>query len=149
MSTHGPRRSPVLDAKRLWAGGAATAVVAALIAVVGLLVVRGLLNIEFITPGLSIGDSQVTTLVGWAVVTTLVATALLHLLLVSTPRARSFFGWIAMLATVAAALWPFTIYTPNDSRIASSLVYLLTGIAVTTLLSGVADSARRSVPIAP
>ena len=47
--------APTVDAKRLWAGGAATALVAALAAVVGLLIVRGLLDIPVITPATTVG----------------------------------------------------------------------------------------------
>lgn len=42
--------TPAVNAKRLWAGGAATALVAALAAVVGLLIVRGILDTPVITP---------------------------------------------------------------------------------------------------
>ncbi|MGO4203917.1 hypothetical protein AB4Z09_19625 [Rhodococcus sp. TAF43] len=69
----GPPPAPTLDAKRLWAGGAATAIVAALAAVVGLLLVRGLLDIPVITPATVFGDSQVTTLAGYAAVAALLS----------------------------------------------------------------------------
>ncbi|MGF7123053.1 DUF6069 family protein [Rhodococcus sp. BE178] len=145
----GPSPAPTLDAKRLWAGGAATAIVAALAAVVGLLLVRGLLDIPVITPATAFGDSQVTTLAGYAAVAALLATALLHLLMISTPRAPTFFGWICMLATIAVALWPFTVYATTESKIGSSLIYLVVGIAIVTLLSGVAATARTTAPTHP
>ncbi|WP_430335424.1 DUF6069 family protein [Rhodococcus sp. ACT016] len=142
----GPPTTPAVDAKRLWAGGVATALVAALAAVVGLLIVRGLLDIPVITPDSAIGESQATTIAGYSIVAALLATALLHLLMVSTPRASSFFGWICMLATIAVALWPFTVYADTDSKIGSSLIYLFVGIAIVSLLSGVAATARTRRP---
>ncbi|GAB2644963.1 DUF6069 family protein [Prescottella soli] len=143
----GPQAAAAVDAKRLWSGGVATALVAALAAVVGLLVVRGLLDIAVITPDTTFGESQVTTIAGYAIVAALLATALLHLLMVSTPRATSFFGWIGILATVAVALWPYTVYASTDSKIGSSLIYLVVGIAIVTLLSGVAGTARITRPV--
>lgn len=41
---------PGIDARRLWAGGVATAVVAALVAVVGLLIARGIFEVEVLAP---------------------------------------------------------------------------------------------------
>jgi hypothetical protein len=38
----------------------------------------------------------------------LIATGLMHLLLLSAPSPRTFFGWIVGLATLAAAVAPFT-----------------------------------------
>jgi len=148
MSAYPPSRptTPAVDAKRLWAGGVATSLVAALAAVVGLLLVRGLLDIPVVTPDTTFGESQVTTIAGYSIMAALLATALLHLLMVSTPRATSFFGWIGMLATVAVALWPYTVYAATDSKIGSSLIYLVVGIAIVTLLSGVAGTARTVRP---
>ena len=138
--------APTVDAKRLWAGGAATALVAALAAVVGLLIVRGLLDIPVITPATTVGNSQASTLAVGAAVAALIATALLHVLVVSTPRAATFFGWICVLATLVATLWPFTVEATTASRIGSAAIYFTVGIAIVSLLSGVAGSARTSRP---
>ncbi|MEZ5153626.1 DUF6069 family protein [Rhodococcus zopfii] len=145
MSANRSDRSvePPVDAKRLWAGGAATALVAGLTAAVGLLLVRDVLGIPVITSALELGNSQVTTIVGHAVVAALIATALLHLLILTTPRATSFFGWICVLATITAALWPFTISATLASKLGSGMIHLVVGIAIYTLLSGVAATAMR------
>ncbi|WP_137874189.1 DUF6069 family protein [Rhodococcus sp. Q] len=137
----GPSTTTV-DAKRLWAGGAATALVAALAALVGLLLVRDVLDVPVITPATGIGDSQAANLAGHAVVAALIATALLHVLLLTTPRATSFFGWIGVLATIAVALLPFAAAGTAASRLCSAAIYFVVGIAIVTLLSGVARSAR-------
>ena len=46
----GPAPGPVLNVSRLWAGGVATGIVAALIGFVGLLIVRVLLQIPYLAP---------------------------------------------------------------------------------------------------
>src|SRR5438874_1789128 len=91
---------PVVNAGRLWAGGLATAVVAALIAVVGILIGRGLFGVEVLAPkGAGVwGDAHT----GWyalgAAFAGLAATGLMHLLLFYTPRPMRFFGWVMTLA---------------------------------------------------
>ena len=94
-----------VDAGRLWTGGVATALVAALL-----------------------------------------ATGLLHLLLLSTPQPRRFFTWIITLATIAAALAPFLSGADLDEKVATSAITLVVGVAIGSLLSGVARSAVRTGP---
>ncbi|MDI9904930.1 DUF6069 family protein [Rhodococcus sp. IEGM 1406] len=134
--------TPAVNAQRLWAGGAATALVAALAAVVGLLIVRGILDTPVITPERMPGNSQAGSVALSAAIAALVATALLHALMVSTPRASNFFAWIGILATIATALWPFTIAATTASRVASAAIYFVVGIAIVSLLTGVAGSAQ-------
>jgi uncharacterized protein YhhL (DUF1145 family) len=78
----------------LWTGGLATAVVAALIVIVGVLLARGILG-------------------------------------------------IVALATLAAIITPFTRDAELGSKITTALVNLALGIALISLLSGVARSALR------
>ena len=93
----------------LWAGGVATAVVAALIA--------------------------------------LVATAIMHLLLLTTPRPQLFFGWIIALGTLVAVVYPFSTTAPLDQKVATATVNLILGIAIGMLINGVAARAvRRRLP---
>src|SRR5580704_1913442 len=90
-----------VDAGRLWPGGIATAVVAALVALAGVLICRWLFKIPLLAPKSdgAYGDVHTTGMVLAAAVAALIATALLHLLLVSTPRPITFFNWIVGLAT--------------------------------------------------
>jgi Family of unknown function (DUF6069) len=137
--------SRMVDAGRLWTGGIATAVVAALVALVGVLICRGLFDIPVLAPtdeG-TLGGTSTFRLAALAALAALVATGLLHLLLLSTPRPRRFFTWIVTLATIAAALAPFLTDADLDEKVATSVVYLATGIAIGSLLSGVARSAIR------
>jgi uncharacterized membrane protein YeaQ/YmgE (transglycosylase-associated protein family) len=73
-----------------------------------------------------------------------VATALMHLLLLSTPQPRTFFTIIAGLVTAALALTPFTLDTQPSTMIATALVYLATGAVIVVLVASVADFAGRS-----
>lgn len=134
---------PRVDGRTLWAGGAATALVAALVALVGVIVLRGVLDIHILAPESEgvWGDASTLGLMIAAAVGALAATALVHVLLLTTPRATSFFGWIVGLLTVAAAVFPFAIDTSWASRIATSLLYLVVGICILSLVSGVASRA--------
>jgi hypothetical protein len=141
--THGGANA--IAAGRLWAGGAATAVVAALIAVVGILLARGVFDVPILAPegeG-TWGDVDTLRYALYCAAAALVATGLLHLLLISTPRPLQFFSWIIGLATVAAVLLPFVANGTTESKIATGLINLIVGIAIGTLLTGAARSAMR------
>ena len=75
------------------------------------------------------------------------ATALVHVLMLTTPRALSFFGWIMGLLTIVVTLTPFVTDESMESKIGSALIYLVIGIAITSLISGVARTARRRAGI--
>jgi hypothetical protein len=137
--------SGTVDAGRLWTGGVATALVAALVALVGVLICRGLLDVALLAPtdeG-TLGNANTFRLAGLAALAALVATGLLHLLLLSTPRPGQFFTWIVALATVAAALAPFLTDADLDEKVATAAIYLAIGVAIGSLLSGVGRSAAR------
>jgi len=136
---------PRVDATQLWPGGIATAVVAGLVALVGVLACRWLLNVPILAPQRdgAYGDAHTTGAVFAAVGAALVATALLHLLLISTPRPLIFFGWIVSLATIVAVLFPFSTAAPVSQKIATGAVSLVIGIAIGTLLGGVGGRSTR------
>jgi hypothetical protein len=138
-----PTRS--IDAGRLWTGGVATALVAALVAVVGVLIARGLLDVPVLAPNSegTLGNASTFRLAGLAALAALLATGLLHLLLVSTPRPGQFFTWIVALVTIAAALAPFLTDADLAEKVATSVIYVAIGVAIGSLLSGVARSAMR------
>lgn len=134
-------------AGRLWAGGAATAVVAALIAIVGIVIARGVFNVAVLAPegeG-TWGDADTAKYALFCAAAALVATGLMHLLLISTPRPQRFFGWIMGLATVAAAFAPWLANGSTSSKIATGVINLAVGIAIGTLVSGSARAATTRV----
>jgi len=142
---------PVLNAGRLWAGGAATALVAALIAVVGILFGRGVFDVEVLAPkGDGVwGDASTGWYAAGAAAAALLATALIQLLILTTPRPMRFFGWVIGLATVAAMLMPFITDESRGSRWYTAGLNLVLGIAIGTLVSGVAKSALRPALMRP
>lgn len=156
QSDRRPSDRPAVDAARLWAGGIATAIVACLIGVVGVLVCRWLFNIPLLAPKSdgAYGDVRTTGLMLAAAAAALAATGLVHLLLLSTPRPLTFFGWIIGLATVLAVVVPFSTSAPLNAKIATAVVDLILGLAIGTLIGGVAARSVRprragSYPAAP
>jgi hypothetical protein len=134
-----------VDGRTLWSGGAATAVVAALIALVGILVCRWLFTIPILAPQRdgAWGAASTAGYVFAAAGIALFATAIMHLLLLSTPRPRVFFNWIIGLATVIAVVFPFSTTAPADQKAATAVVNLVLGIAIGSLVSGVSMRATR------
>ncbi|MFI9811851.1 DUF6069 family protein [Saccharothrix variisporea] len=135
-----PRRySP----SRLWAGGAATALVAGLLAVVGILVARGLFDLAVLAPkgeGAWGGADTLTYTLATAGCA-FAATGLLHLLLTTTPDPVHFFTWTALLLTAITAVVPLGLDLDEGSRTATAVLNSLIGIAITVSLR---DVARRS-----
>ena len=99
-----------VDARQLWSGGAATAVVATLIALAGILVRRWLLGIPVLAPRQdgAWGDASSAGYAIAAATAALVATAIMQLLLIAMPQPQMFFTWIIGLATVIAVVYPFS-----------------------------------------
>jgi hypothetical protein len=134
-----------VDPASLWAGGVATAVVAALIALAGVLICRWLFTVPILAPRQDGAWGNVSTgaYVLAAAGAALVATALMHLLLLTTPRPQVFFGWIIALATLVAVVFPFSTTAPMAQKVATALVNLALGIAIGTLTAQVAARAVR------
>jgi hypothetical protein len=134
-----------VDAARLWTGGLATALVAALVAVVGVLIARGLFDVPVLAPTAegALGNANTARLAALAVVAALLATGLLHLLLLSTPRPFRFFTWIISLLTVVAVLAPFMTDATLATKVATAVIFLVIGMAIGSLVPGAARSATR------
>jgi hypothetical protein len=134
-----------LNAARYWAGAGATALVAALIALVGILISRWTLGIPILAPSHegAWGNAHTAEYVLIAVLVTAVAAGLLFLLVLAAPQPRLFFGWIVGLATLAAVVYPFSTSAPLDQKSATAIVNLVLGIAIASLLSASAARAVR------
>lgn len=146
-----PRSRPVVDARQLWAGGVATAVVAALVALVGVVVCRWLFNVPLLSPRQdgAYGDAHTTDVVLLSAAAALIATGLLHLLLAATPRPLAFFTWIVALVTLLLVLFPFSTSAPLSQKIATAAVDLVIGFAIGSLLNGVGARSVRQRPLPP
>ena len=134
-----------VDPGALWAGGVATAVVAALIALAGILIARWLFTIPILAPRQdgAWGNASTGMYVLAAAGAALVATAIMHLLLLTTPRPQLFFGWIIALGTLVAVVFPFSTTAPLEQKVATATVNLVLGFAIGTLINGVAGRAVR------
>src|SRR6266705_1071392 len=147
MPRQDPEPAPTrrVDARPLWSGGVATAVVAALIALVGILVCRWLFTIPILSPRRegAWGNASTAGYVFAVIGITLVATALMHLLLLTTPYPRVFFGWIIALVTVVAVVFPFSTTAPTSQKIATGFVNLVLGVAIGSLIAEVSRRATR------
>jgi hypothetical protein len=123
----------------------ATAVVAALAYTVGVVIVRVVFDIPVLAPERegALGDSTTWILAMSAFGVALLATGLMHLLLVVTPRPYSFFGWIMGLFTVLITVLPFAQDAPTSSQIATAIINLIVGATITSLVRGVASRAVR------
>jgi hypothetical protein len=140
---------PSVNAGRLWSGGLATALVAGLVSLVGILLTRGLFDVPILAPkgeGTWGGANTFWYSFG-AACAALLATGLMHVLLLTTPRPMLFFAWAIGLSTFAAILAPFMVEAELASRICTSLLNLVIGAAIGSLVAGTAKAALR--PPAP
>jgi hypothetical protein len=134
-----------VSAGTLWAGGLATAVVAAFGYAVGVVITRGVFDIPVLAPeraGVT-GDASTWWYAGAAFGAALLATALVHLLLLITPRPLKFFTWIVGLATTLVTVLPFTQRADLSAQLATAAINLVVGIMIGSLVRSVAVRAIR------
>ena len=124
------------------------AVVAGLLAVVGILLSRGVLDVQVLAPeGEGVwGDADTVTYALVAGAVALAATALMQLLSVTTPRFTTFFTWIIMLVTAIAVVVPLGLSVEWESRLATAGINLVIGLAIAATMTGVARSAWQPPP---
>lgn len=142
----GGRDRPKVNAGRLWAGGLATAVTAALIAAVGILIARGIFDVPVLAPtdkG-TWRSAETGRYALYAAAAAILATALIHALILFVPSYSLFFTWIMVLATAAAVLAPFGTNAETSAKVATGLINLALGVAIGSLISSVARSAIRA-----
>jgi hypothetical protein len=134
------RHGPSIDQGRFWAGVAATAVVAALAAALGVIVLD-VFDVNLLAPPL--GGSRGLGWAGSALVAAVLGGVVLLLLVMTTPRPRVFFGWIVFLVTAAAAVLPFTRDASTEAQVATCALCVLIGLVVGTSLGAVAGRTVR------
>jgi hypothetical protein len=129
-----------LDTRRLWAGGAATAVVTGLIAIAGIVITRGLFDATVFAPqGDGVwGNANTGTYALCAAAAALAATGLLQLLAATTPRYGRFFTWIIVLFTAIGTTLPLGLALDGPSMLATAAINFVIGIAIVTILNGIA-----------
>jgi hypothetical protein len=134
------RPRPAVAAGTLWAGGLAAAAVAGMVAVVGVVIAHEIFGVEVLVPRRdgSVGDATAWGLAAAAALGALLATALMHVLLRTTPRPFAFFGWIVGLATAVATLMPFAADAAPGAKVVTAAINLVIGIAIGSLVRSVA-----------
>jgi hypothetical protein len=139
VSSPPPRTQVTVDAGRLWAGGLATACVAALLAVAGVIICQDVLDVRLVRPALLLdlthsfaADYAIT-----AFALAVVATGVAHALALTTPRPRTFFAWIVGLATVCGVAAPFAFDVAVASQVATAGINLALGVCTGSLIGAV------------
>lgn len=135
------------SSRRLWAGGGATALVAAGVGVVGVLLIHGVFNIPILSAKGRLVNQAMVVVPLWAGLAALAATALLHLLLLTTPRPTAFFGAICAIAIAIVVLEVFLAGGNREEQVASAMLYGAIGVTVISLLSGIARTALRPIVV--
>jgi uncharacterized protein DUF6069 len=132
-----------INVGKLWSGGGVVAIVAGLVAIVGILIARGLVGVAILAPqGDGVwGNANTATYALLSAAGALVATGLEHVLLLATPRPTRFFGWIMLLLTLIAVVLPLTLITDPHDRLGTAALNLVIGLVITTLVNGVARAA--------
>jgi hypothetical protein len=140
----GSARRWSVDPTRLWIGGFMAGVVGGGIVFVGFLVARGVLDIPVLVER---NGRLVNADVWWyalgAFAAALVATGLLHVLLVGAPRPFTFYGWITGLAVVIAGLIPFTTGAELETKVTLAAINVAAGGVMAVIIATVGRSALR------
>ncbi|MFI6424146.1 DUF6069 family protein [Promicromonospora sp. NPDC050880] len=133
--TENPRLG--LEVGRYWAGALATVLVAALIGLAADFILEEVLGLEVHAQADLFGTGS--DLMAWVVagaLFALLAAVVLYLFVLSTPRPRSFFGWVVALATVILAAVPFADRADIVPAVLAAVVWIIIGSAVYSLLTG-------------
>lgn len=119
--------------------------------VTGVFIARGILCIPVLAPKAagSFGSSTTAVYAGLAAAGALLATGPLHVLLLETPRPLSFFPRITALADVVLVATPFSQPASLPSKVFTAVINLVAGVAMISLLSGLARTAVRTRPARP
>lgn len=126
-----------LEAGRYWAGALATVLVAALIGLAAHFILEDVLDLEIRAQADLFATGS--DLIAWMVaggLFALGAALVLYLLVMSTPRPRSFFGWVVFLATIILAAVPFAGSFDAVPAFLAAIVWIVIGSAVYSLLTG-------------
>lgn len=129
-----------VEVHRLWIGGVVAAVIVCGLAIVGFLVVCGMLNYPLlgIRDGAAGRHASMLGYAGGAALAALLATAAMHFLLVTTPRPRWFFEWLAGVGTAIMVLLPLGLPEELPARVATAMVNLVLGLAIIGLIRNTA-----------
>ncbi len=124
-----------IDQRRYWVGAVLTAAVAVLVAVLGMLIAKGVFHQSIIMRD---GDGSFAVHVGaYALFTALISvlTSVLFLGICQfAPRPGLYFAWIGALGVLFTAVLPFTMSLALVSQIIFAVINVLVGVAIVTLV---------------
>jgi hypothetical protein len=133
-----------LDQIRYWVGAGLTAVIAALVGLVGLVVAHGILHVPVaIGSGTDLTPLHATmyglAAAGLAILAAGIYDGMLHV----APRPLAYYGWLTGILTLLAVLLPFTTSATVHAQLALALMNLAVGLTITLLVPLAATNARR------
>jgi hypothetical protein len=138
--TPGPQRTSI-DQVRFWVGACLAALVAAGVALIGLLLIRGVLQIPIL-----VTTSHPVDAGAYVVLTAVLvigASALYNLMLHVAPHPTTYYGALAAVGIALAALLPFTIPVALISQAALAGLNFVVGLVIAFLVPVAAVAARR------
>ncbi len=136
----GGRGSDDIEWGRLAGGGVAASVVAALVPVVGLLIARGVFQVEVFVrhhDGSLVTITSGTYALAGFVAGLLAAALMVLLVILRVPATRLFFGAIVILVTVIAVVSPFSTGVGTGSAVATASINAAIGLAILILMGSV------------
>jgi len=132
-----------IDAGKYWAGAAATILVCALLGVAASVIFDDVFGIGLTPPPDLLGIGEDGSWAAAGALFALISAAVLHVLVLIAPSPRMFFGWLVGLATVILAVLPWTNSSDPLASAMTSLVWIILGIAVASLLGAVLSRTTR------
>jgi hypothetical protein len=133
-----------IDQVRFWVGSAITAVVAALVGVVGLIVAHGIIHVPVMFGSGTALSPLNATMYGLAAAgIALGAAGLFDGMLHVAPRPVTYYSWLIALITVLAALLPFTTTATLHSQLVLGAMNAAVGVIIMILVPMAAVNAQR------
>jgi uncharacterized protein DUF6069 len=135
--------APRIDQARYWVGAAMTAVVTALLGVIGVIVAHDIVHVPMLL-GSGANATQVPAATYGLVAAAIVfaAAAVYNALLYICPRPTTYYSWLISAVTVLAVLLPFTTTAALTSHIVFGATNLMVGLSVLLLVPMAAVNAR-------
>jgi len=133
-----------IDQVRYWVGAGITAVLAALVGIVGLIIAHGIIHVPVMFGSGTALSPLNATLYGLAAAgVALGAAGLFDGMLHVAPRPALYYCWLIALVTALAALLPFTTTAALSSQIVLAAMNLGVGLITMILVPMAAVNARR------
>ncbi|MEL7974259.1 hypothetical protein AAG589_00210 [Isoptericola sp. F-RaC21] len=126
-----------LDRRRYWSGAAVTVVVCAVLGLAASVVFDSAFDVGLLGPSRLVPDAPGLAWALTGALFALLAAVVLQLLVRVVPRPRMFFGWLVALVTVILAALAFTGTGDAASAVVTALVWVVVGVAVSAMLTGV------------